>query len=854
VPDEAVVADTPLVSIIVVTYGTGPIVLEALEAIARHTPVFHEVIVVDNPVTPEDHSTASPTAEILGDVAGITLITSDENLGFSGANNLGVERAIGEYVCFLNPDVIVGPGWLLPLVSALGDPVVGIAAPLLVNVDGSLQEAGQVLYDDGCTAAIGGPEVFPGDWTQAFTRDVDYASAACWLVRRTEFLELGGFDERYRPAYFEDVDYALRNEDAHRRTRLVVDAPVVHHHGDGGSGGGLAVAERSQVAFRAKWEQRLTQQPPRPATDAAALVNRDRLVERYAGWSAVAARSTVVVRRRGLDEARRIARDAPRQRAMFVTDDATDLDVDGARRDGVEVLVGDVDELIARRPGPTEWTPVTSRSARIPAALRALGSPWAALILVVGAVLRFLVIDSPTGVMNSDEAYTGLTAFGVLDGRFPIVIDGNRYTAVLETYLFAPVFAVVGPSIGALKLMPIVFWAFAAVCTYLAADRIANRRVGAVAGALVWIAPGALLVVSTLAYVGYALGMGLIVAALGVAAVLIDRDRPTIPLAAAFGALWGLAFYVHPMYLSVLVPMALPVVWFHRRHLTTFWLPFVGAGIAVNGPFLAWNAVNGFPSLEVQNGLPGSYTDRLDTFARELVPRGYGLRDISFAWVFGQTAGFIAYGVLIAAVVVGCVSLVRRSDRRSRWLVPIVVVAVWPLMALFSPLIWSADGRYNVIAFPFVAIAVASGLLAVTSADRRVLTTSALGVVAVWGAVFVWPHTSDVVTIRTLDPNAPLIELVDFLDAEGIDRISGSYWRVLTVEFASDRRILGAVSPPDPVRFPERQRIVEATAPEDIAFVFPNWADDPSKLFEPAGGYERVVVADTVVYLPIASS
>ena len=56
------------------------------------------------------------------------------------------------------------------------------------------------------------------------------------------------------------------------------------------------------------------------------------------------------------------------------------------------------------------------------------------------------------------------------------------------------------------------------------------------------------------------------------------------------------------------------------------------------------------------------------------------------------------------------------------------------------------------------------------------------------------------------------------------------------------------------MRFPERQRIVEATAPADIAFVFPNWADNPSKLLDPVGGYERVVVADTVVYLPIASS
>jgi hypothetical protein len=187
-------------------------------------------------------------------------------------------------------------------------------------------------------------------------------------------------------------------------------------------------------------------------------------------------------------------------------------------------------------------------------------------------------------------------------------------------------------------------------------------------------------------------------------------------------------------------------------------------------------------------------------------------------------------------------------------LVPLTLVAVWPLMALFSPLIWSADGRYNVISFPFVAIAVASALTAITATDPRRLTVAAVALVVGWGAVFVWPHTSGVVADRSTDPNAALFDLVDFLDSEGIDRVAGSYWRVLTVEYGSDRRIIGAVSPPDPVRFPDRQRLVEGTDPDRVAFVFPISADDPSKLWEPDGGYERLVVGDTVVYLPLARS
>ena len=840
----------PTVSIVIVTYGTGDIVLDALDAIDRFTPAPHEVIVVDNP--PDDGRTR--TAAQLRSRSDITLVEPDENLGFSGGNNLGARHANAPLLCLLNPDVVVGPGWLDPLVRAFDDPVVAIAAPVFVNADGSLQEAGQLIYDDGCTAAVGGPEVMSGDWAQAFTRDVDYASAACWLLRRQEFLALGGLDERYRPAYFEDSDYGLRVEQNGQRTRLVADVPVVHHHGQGGAVDGLTLGERSRHTFCSIWATRLLGQPERPTSDVGALVNRDRLVESFVGWIAPTRRSTLRRRREAFADARSTALERPRDRIIFVTDDDTGLDVAAGRRDGVDVVVGPVDELVEARAEPVDWHRVESPMPWIPPVVRSLWSPWTALVGLVGIVLRWLVLESPAGVINSDEAYTGLATLGILDGRFPVVVDGNRYSAVIEAYLFAPVLGITGADIFVLKLIPILFWALSAILAYLAGTYLAGRRVGAVAGALVWITPGALLIVSTLAYVGYALGMAIAVATLVAAARVVDRDRASVGTSAVLGALAGLGFYVHPMYLAALLPLTVPVAWHHRRSVRDFWFPFVGASIVAMLPFLAWNAVNGFPSLEVQNGLPGTYTDRLDTFFRELVPRGYGLRDISFEWVFGRNLGWLAYAALVALVVLGCIGLVRRDERRSRWLVPITLIAVWPLMALFSPLIWSADGRYNVISFPFVAIAVASALTLLPAASPKWLTTAGVTLVAVWGAVFVWPHTSDVIADRSTDPNVPLYDLVDFLDAEGIDRVAGSYWRVLTVEYGSDRSIIGAISPPEPVRFPDRQRTVQGSPPQDVAFVFPPWAEDPTKLWMPPENYERIVVGDTVVYLPLARS
>lgn len=853
----------PLISFVTVTYGTGPVVIDAIRAIDATVTVDHEIIVVDNP--PDDDRPRS--ASLLHATPGlghITVIEPDRNLGFAAGNNLGAERARGDFVGIINPDVVVGPGWIEPLLTALDDPLVGIAAPVLVNPDGTLQEAGQLLYDDACTAAIGGPEIRPGDWSQAFTRDVDYASAACWLVRRDEFFARGGFDERYHPAYFEDVDYALRVEADGQRTRLVADVPVVHHHGEGGAFRDLATGQQAQATFRSIWAGRFVEHPPRPADDAEALVNRDRLAASTIAWSAPTAHSTPAARAAALADAVDLARRAPRDRVMYLTDDTGDLDVDGARAAGVDVVIGDVEQATAERSDLVDdWHAVgTPPPEGVRPALRALLSPWTLLVGVVGVVARSLILRSPSGVLNSDEAYTGLAAMGVLDGRFPIVLDGNRYTAVIEAYLFAPVTAAIGPSILALKIVPMVMWAIAAILAYLAGDYLAaglsddrriGRRVGAVTGALVWIAPGAMLVVSTLAYPAYALGMAVCVATLVAAARVIDRDTPGVRSSVVLGALTGLGFYLHPMFLAVLVPITVPVAWVHRRAAREFWAPFLIGGIVVNGPFLLWNIVNGFPSLDVQNALPGTYTDRLSTFGRELVPRGYGLRDVSFDWVLGLALGIAAYVALVGLAIVGCVGLIRGSARRSRFLLPIVLVAVWPLMALFSPLIWSADGRYNIISFPFVVLAAASAL-AVVPVRGRWLTGAAVSFVVLWSAVYVWPHTDDVIGSERIDANASSYAVVDYLETAGIDRIAGSYWRVLTVEYLSDREIIGAVTWPGAIRFPERQRDVQASPPEEVAFVFPTWADEPGLLWMPPDEYERVVVGDTVVYVPATES
>lgn len=239
--------DDPLLSIVIVTFATGAIVLECLAALERTlVGVPHEVIVVDNAAPG-----GMPTADRLRLVtSGVRLVVSDVNLGFGGGNELGIEHARGRVLCLLNPDAVVQPGWIDGLLAAVDDPTVGLAAPVLLDPDGSVQEAGQSIDGQAITRAI--RSVPAGDVV-----DVDYSSAACWVMRREVHDQVGGFDPAYFPAYFEDVDLAFKVHAAGLRTVLVTASRVIHHTG-GSTRQTRKPALRQQAIFRHRWKAELT--------------------------------------------------------------------------------------------------------------------------------------------------------------------------------------------------------------------------------------------------------------------------------------------------------------------------------------------------------------------------------------------------------------------------------------------------------------------------------------------------------------------------------------------------------------------------------------------------------------------
>ncbi len=249
----------PHVSIIVPVFNQLELTMRCLRSLAGvATHCSFEVIVVD------DGSTDG-SADWLAACANLQLQRMPSNRGFVEACNAGAALARGEYLVFLNNDTELTDGWLDALIGTFDNvPDCGLVGAKLIYPDGSLQEAGGIVFADGnaCNLGRGGD---PHDPRYDFVREVDYCSGACIALRSTLFRELGGFDTRYAPAYYEDTDLAFSVHAAGWQVIYQPSAVVVHHEGKTAgtddSGGVKRFQQINREKFVAKWKQALSEQP-----------------------------------------------------------------------------------------------------------------------------------------------------------------------------------------------------------------------------------------------------------------------------------------------------------------------------------------------------------------------------------------------------------------------------------------------------------------------------------------------------------------------------------------------------------------------------------------------------------------
>ena len=246
---------TALADVVIVNWNSGPMLRECVESVLQHRTGVGRIIVVDNGSADGSASMPYPVA------SQIDIISAKENLGFAKACNLGAERCQSPYILFLNPDARLMEDSVDQVTSFLessdGESY-GICGIKLVGNNGKIQRhcANFTNASTYLGNALGLSNRFPRLFTPHFmsdfdhlqSRQVDQVIGAFFLVRRSLFIELGGFDERYF-VYFEEVDFSLRARRAGHLTYYLADTTAYHY---GGGTSEKVVARRLYYSLRSR--------------------------------------------------------------------------------------------------------------------------------------------------------------------------------------------------------------------------------------------------------------------------------------------------------------------------------------------------------------------------------------------------------------------------------------------------------------------------------------------------------------------------------------------------------------------------------------------------------------------------
>ena len=249
-------AASPDVSIIIPAYNQLRFTLACIHSILSDESRYsYEIIVAD------DCSTDATADVFKSGIRHVLHSRPPSNLGFLRNCNHAAKMASGKHIVLLNNDTYVLPGWLNELIEPLErDDNIGLVGSKLVFADGRLQESGGFVFADGSGWNYGRFDD-PRDPRFCYLRDSDYVSGAVLAMKMPLWQSLGGFDERYEMAYYEDTDLAFRVREAGQRVVVQPLSQVIHFEGISSGTDITAGVKRYQVVnketFYERWNSTL---------------------------------------------------------------------------------------------------------------------------------------------------------------------------------------------------------------------------------------------------------------------------------------------------------------------------------------------------------------------------------------------------------------------------------------------------------------------------------------------------------------------------------------------------------------------------------------------------------------------
>lgn len=243
--------DKPEVSIIIPAYNKLELTYHSIASIIlSFNKTTYEVIVADDCSTDQ-------TAKIDEIVKNIVHVKNPENLRFLRSCNNAATHAKGDYIIMLNNDTEVTSYWLDELIIPFKqDQKVGLTGSKLLNLDGTLQEAGGIIWGSGQPWNVGnGANPLSPEFN--YTRQADYLTGAAMCMSKKVWLEVEGFSLEYVPCYYEDTDIAFKVRDKGYKTLYCPMSEVVHFEGQSHGKDVKQGLKRYQVVneskFKAKW-------------------------------------------------------------------------------------------------------------------------------------------------------------------------------------------------------------------------------------------------------------------------------------------------------------------------------------------------------------------------------------------------------------------------------------------------------------------------------------------------------------------------------------------------------------------------------------------------------------------------